>query len=142
MDMYRLLLIFLAIPALTLAQENDPDLQASGLTLVDDAYERLPGPEKGDMPAMEAGNLEVICLLKKNEIDFSMKVKSRPEGELLVVDTPMPAFRYCLLNVYGKILYSAAIYSKEKQIDLCTIPQGTYFIRVDHQNTHRIFKPY
>ena len=138
--MLRLLCLFLLLPAVSFAQETRPDLKESG--------DRFPGKAMGpvaqvtsESPAVhDEDHLTVTCIRPESEIGFTLKPWHRKGFDLLVVETPVHIFRYCLLDQRGKTLSSAAIYSERKWIDLSIYPGGTYFLQVDQYSTHRIRK--
>jgi len=86
------------------------------------------------------GNLVVNRIQKELPVNFQIKTYPNPVKDILIIESEDPGFEYQLINVQGKVISNGFIHSFSEEIDFTNLPSGTYFLKVEKYDTHKIIK--
>jgi opacity protein-like surface antigen len=86
------------------------------------------------------GNLSVSLLINETELGYKVKVYPNPVTDNLSIETTEEKLDFQLLNINGQVLKSGKCENRNEQIDFTTLPQGTYILKLNNNETHKIIK--
>lgn len=86
------------------------------------------------------GNLVVSRIKQDLSVEFQIKTYPNPVKDLLIIESENPGFEYQIVNIHGSVISNGIIRSSSEEIDFNGFPPGTYFLKVEKQNSHKIIK--
>jgi len=88
----------------------------------------------------QQGNLSVTTLINETEMGYKVKVYPNPVTDKLSIETTEEKMNFQLLNINGQVLKSGKCENQNHQIDFTALPQGTYILKLNNNETHKIIK--
>ena len=88
----------------------------------------------------QQGNLSVTTLIKQAEAVNYLKVYPNPVENILHVETDKTGVFYQLLNISGQSVSNGILENTKQEINLSAFPAGSYILKIDNRETHKIIK--
>jgi len=150
--MKQILLILFILPTLVLAQSTSREVVSAGgdefasangsldFTLGETATETFTAGEYSLTQGFQQGNLSVTSIADPAQTGFSVNVYPNPVQNRLTIEADVQGAEYRITNMQGKVVKTGKITQTALQIDFSALPNGTYLLQVNEQNTHKIIK--
>ena len=88
----------------------------------------------------QQGNLSVTVLINETELNSKIKVSPNPVSNNLSIETTEKDLTFQLININGQVVQSGKCDKQNHQIDFTALPQGTYILKLNNNETHKIIK--
>jgi hypothetical protein len=88
----------------------------------------------------QQGNLTVTSITDPMQTGFNVNVYPNPVQNRLTIEADVHGSEYCIDNMQGKVIKTGKITETALQIDFSDLSNGTYLLKVNGQNTHKIIK--
>lgn len=146
-----ILLVFLQIPFLVVAQSTDQYVIGTAgehhanasislsWTIGEVAVETLENSSGGVTQGFHQFELEVITLIE-GPGRLAVEVFPNPTIHLLNVESFGKGESYILYNSNGQIMQDGKLTEEKEQIDFSSYPSGVYLLQIEENATHKIIK--
>lgn len=82
--------------------------------------------------------LSVISLTDPQELTYSLSVYPNPTSHILHIESDESGIDYALYNSQAQLILNGETKSNTEILNLTALPNGTYVLRVNNQETHKI----
>ena len=150
--MKHILLFLFMLPTLAFTQSISRDVVSSGgdeftatngslsWTLGETAIETYTAADYLLTQGFQQGNLTVTSITDPEQSGFSVNVYPNPVQNHLTIEADLQGAEYRIVNMQGKVVKTGKITETALQIDFSDLSGGTYLLKVNGQNTHKIIK--